>query len=118
MLGSAPRQEGDRRWGLVHKQPVEMKLLDSLPELLKIHWLLDIAVHAPVIAADQILFFQGRSEDNHRDHLRAGVALDRAEHFQSVHFGQLQVQERSEEHTSELQSLAYLVCRLLLEKKK
>src|SRR2546423_5095407 len=25
---------------------------------------------------------------------------------------------RSEEHTSELQSLAYLVCRLLLEKKK
>src|SRR2546425_7170612 len=27
-------------------------------------------------------------------------------------------QDRSEEHTSELQSLAYLVCRLLLEKKK
>src|SRR2546425_8776780 len=30
-----------------------------------------------------------------------------------IHFGL-----RSEEHTSELQSLAYLVCRLLLEKKK
>src|SRR5687767_15307894 len=29
-----------------------------------------------------------------------------------------QLQGRSEEHTSELQSLAYLVCRLLLEKKK
>src|SRR2546425_9667792 len=28
------------------------------------------------------------------------------------------VGHRSEEHTSELQSLAYLVCRLLLEKKK
>src|SRR5437762_7898283 len=28
------------------------------------------------------------------------------------------VQERSEEHTSELQSPMYLVCRLLLEKKK
>src|SRR2546425_6034888 len=28
------------------------------------------------------------------------------------------VKVRSEEHTSELQSLAYLVCRLLLEKKK
>src|SRR2546425_2165667 len=28
------------------------------------------------------------------------------------------VENRSEEHTSELQSLAYLVCRLLLEKKK
>src|SRR2546425_3523124 len=32
----------------------------------------------------------------------------------SYHRGQV----RSEEHTSELQSLAYLVCRLLLEKKK
>src|SRR2546425_5610643 len=30
----------------------------------------------------------------------------------------LRTLERSEEHTSELQSLAYLVCRLLLEKKK
>src|SRR2546425_2286735 len=30
----------------------------------------------------------------------------------------LEVSLRSEEHTSELQSLAYLVCRLLLEKKK
>src|SRR2546425_4927117 len=30
----------------------------------------------------------------------------------------LALQARSEEHTSELQSLAYLVCRLLLEKKK
>src|SRR2546425_8442852 len=28
------------------------------------------------------------------------------------------LRSRSEEHTSELQSLAYLVCRLLLEKKK
>src|SRR5687767_15586434 len=28
------------------------------------------------------------------------------------------LETRSEEHTSELQSLAYLVCRLLLEKKK
>src|SRR2546425_12705186 len=32
--------------------------------------------------------------------------------------GHVTVFERSEEHTSELQSLAYLVCRLLLEKKK
>src|SRR3989441_8737313 len=35
-----------------------------------------------------------------------------------VQFGPLFGHERSEEHTSELQSLAYLVCRLLLEKKK
>src|SRR2546425_7373629 len=32
--------------------------------------------------------------------------------------GELREPQRSEEHTSELQSLAYLVCRLLLEKKK
>src|SRR5687767_16032272 len=31
--------------------------------------------------------------------------------------GKREAAERSEEHTSELQSLAYLVCRLLLEKK-
>src|SRR2546425_1710150 len=36
-------------------------------------------------------------------------------HLHSDHVGGL---TRSEEHTSELQSLAYLVCRLLLEKKK
>src|SRR5687767_16020141 len=32
--------------------------------------------------------------------------------------GEIAPDRRSEEHTSELQSLAYLVCRLLLEKKK
>src|SRR2546425_2545106 len=37
---------------------------------------------------------------------------DRSRHLQRE-----SVFERSEEHTSELQSLAYLVCRLLLEKK-
>src|SRR2546425_8434615 len=36
----------------------------------------------------------------------------------TVAFGKALGATRSEEHTSELQSLAYLVCRLLLEKKK
>src|SRR5687767_15448353 len=35
-----------------------------------------------------------------------------------LHFDLCAPLRRSEEHTSELQSLAYLVCRLLLEKKK
>src|SRR5205823_12357360 len=35
-----------------------------------------------------------------------------------VHRRRREADLRSEEHTSELQSLAYLVCRLLLEKKK
>src|SRR3712207_7660729 len=34
------------------------------------------------------------------------------------HHGELRLPGRSEEHTSELQSRQYLVCRLLLEKKK
>src|SRR2546425_9779348 len=38
--------------------------------------------------------------------------VDRIKH------GRREISLRSEEHTSELQSLAYLVCRLLLEKKK
>src|SRR5712672_4676418 len=46
-------------------------------------------------------------------------ALDvRARPLWSRWAGWLRSRVRSEEHTSELQSLAYLVCRLLLEKKK
>src|SRR5205823_12304364 len=44
-------------------------------------------------------------------HEQGPPAADRAAH-------RLRRPARSEEHTSELQSLAYLVCRLLLEKKK
>src|SRR2546425_5523596 len=54
-----------------------------------------------------------RRERRHHPHLRVGG--------QSRHCagpGAKQAPARSEEHTSELQSLAYLVCRLLLEKKK
>src|SRR2546425_6678117 len=52
---------------------------------------------------------------------------DRAQRRRQVHRfqgavrpapGAARARLRSEEHTSELQSLAYLVCRLLLEKKK
>src|SRR3712207_8782765 len=42
----------------------------------------------------------------------------RVRHRQNALRRQLQRQARSEEHTSELQSRQYLVCRLLLEKKK
>src|SRR5687767_15492697 len=45
----------------------------------------------------------------------------RAELLATAHVSQTRASpwhDRSEEHTSELQSLAYLVCRLLLEKKK
>src|SRR5947209_17204315 len=38
--------------------------------------------------------------------------------YSHVSFGSSQTKRRSEEHTSELQSRQYLVCRLLLEKKQ
>src|SRR2546429_6530661 len=38
--------------------------------------------------------------------------------FKLEHAGGMPLAERSEEHTSELQSRLHLVCRLLLEKKK
>src|SRR5947199_5039255 len=51
-----------------------------------------------------------------------GVAYDVQQQAEHRHRGQRPetevVHHRSEEHTSELQSLRHLVCRLLLEKKK
>src|SRR2546425_7560222 len=45
-------------------------------------------------------------------------SLDTAPRIEPKVAAELRKMLRSEEHTSELQSLAYLVCRLLLEKKK
>src|SRR2546425_6368328 len=46
------------------------------------------------------------------------MPLENLPTFLSIHSSIFTSATRSEEHTSELQSLAYLVCRLLLEKKK
>src|SRR3712207_6996072 len=47
------------------------------------------------------------------------VLYDNANYLvQQGHLGEIRHIRRSEEHTSELQSRQYLVCRLLLEKKK
>src|SRR3712207_7120162 len=67
------------------------------------------------------LLVEGRQGvDGGRGAVAGGVERD---HVQAVQPGphvrpQPVVGERSEEHTSELQSRQYLVCRLLLEKKK
>src|SRR5205823_9666122 len=50
------------------------------------------------------------------DQLRSAVLNALASAGQTMLGSMLENGERSEEHTSELQSLAYLVCRLLLEK--
>src|SRR5205823_13989510 len=64
----------------------------------------------PVLDVDQHgAARRGRIVDVHREHVDARLPL-----YQGLRGSRA----RSEEHTSELQSLAYLVCRLLLEKKK
>src|SRR3712207_7474743 len=68
------------------------------------------AVH---LAGEDQGFGQDFPDQRHgREHvsgLHLGVGVGRDDH---------EVRVRSEEHTSELQSRQYLVCRLLLEKKK
>src|SRR2546425_5362262 len=66
---------------------------------------------------------QGRrmSETGARSTVRLTTAQAIVKYLQVQHSerdGETRRLVRSEEHTSELQSLAYLVCRLLLEKKK
>src|SRR5687767_15476822 len=58
------------------------------------------------------LFRSSRAHPHH--HPRRKRRLENHRHRRRAQSGLA----RSEEHTSELQSLAYLVCRLLLEKKK
>src|SRR3989441_8184368 len=56
-----------------------------------------------------------------RQRLHSALGYRSPEEFEQQAAGQAESRSatmRSEEHTSELQSLAYLVCRLLLEKKK
>src|SRR3712207_9492889 len=68
----------------------------------------------------------GRAEARARRALAEGATgppgVHAASHAESVARGRTPVRHergwRSEEHTSELQSRQYLVCRLLLEKKK
>src|SRR5437899_8793186 len=71
------------------------------------------------------LFRSRLSQSGDVDHPRQPPALqltppDFVEHLDEIRRRQLQSRRlaRSEEHTSELQSLRHLVCRLLLEKKK
>src|SRR5205823_6898420 len=79
-----------------------LSLHDALPILL-----LDLVLLDYLLGGDQLL-------------LRLAVRLGYLRHGDHLLPGPLafRLRQRSEEHTSELQSLAYLVCRLLLEKKK
>src|SRR2546422_8437238 len=70
--------------------------------------------------------FRSHRIDEHRLHFLVGAdhehrayrGVVRRAAFAAARVGMDHVVERSEEHTSELQSRLHLVCRLLLEKKK
>src|SRR5436305_6336152 len=68
----------------------------------------------PAGACDQLFLLRRRGVA--RDHGVARRAQARGE--DRPHVEQLRPADRSEEHTSELQTRPHLVCRLLLEKKK
>src|SRR2546423_12029980 len=70
---------------------------------LSLHDALPIFLRARAVSAVRAAVFAHQEDPEEHELAAAGLPI-----------GQL----RSEEHTSELQSLAYLVCRLLLEKKK
>src|SRR2546425_3658141 len=61
--------------------------------------------------------FRSRKNRTRRG-LQPGRTVVRAHQLEPTGVDRRVHRARSEEHTSELQSLAYLVCRLLLEKKK
>src|SRR2546429_4120768 len=67
------------------------------------------------------LFRSALGETSCRDHLRLPCSRRLAVQVRAQDAGEVQDhhrhQQRSEEHTSELQSRLHLVCRLLLEKK-
>src|SRR2546425_9086970 len=75
-----------------------------------------VEVHKTVGETD-IYLFAGITGDFARNHVDEEF-MRRTRYGRRIAHGALLVGYRSEEHTSELQSLAYLVCRLLLEKKK
>src|SRR2546425_7057253 len=70
--------------------------------------------------ADTLLFDYGMLPKDPPQYPMKAPPVDRVfvTHAHLDHSGMVPWLCRSEEHTSELQSLAYLVCRLLLEKKK
>src|SRR3989441_6707548 len=67
-------------------------------------------------AFDQVISFAG--EKIKTEDVEKALGIAGADVLARVINGIAENEPRSEEHTSELQSLAYLVCRLLLEKKK
>src|SRR2546425_9451524 len=69
--------------------------------------------HALIVSEEGVFFIEDLGSTNGTFVNDAKIQKEKLKNSDCIIVG-----KRSEEHTSELQSLAYLVCRLLLEKKK
>src|SRR2546425_2730813 len=99
--------------GAIISPPVLGAAAFLIAEFLKISYL-DVILMATIPTCLYYLALFAMVEIRVRQFRMKGVTFDRVESAWSLS----KKYWRSEEHTSELQSLAYLVCRLLLEKKK
>src|SRR5712672_2950037 len=127
---ASPCVQSDSIKGLAQSiaKPAYHRLLTAEPALrravptLIIAFLITICIGAFVQVIDQSR--QKRASMKRDVSALADLLAERLDHIGVIRpdrpasIERLQRLLRSEEHTSELQSLAYLVCRLLLEKKK
>src|SRR5690625_6004297 len=67
---------------------------------------------------DTIIYAGTETHIWYKNHLEAVYCVGGRGEIETLSDGKVYPIERSEEHTSELQSRGHLVCRLLLEKKK
>src|SRR5438445_8588041 len=100
----------------VERGASDFHLKAGAPPILRIHGRLIPQGDFGVITADDMDGLARRMlAERWYNQLRDGKEIDSA--YSIPNFGRFRVNMRSEEHTSELQSRQYLVCRLLLEKK-
>src|SRR5205823_7891790 len=107
------------RRGELSAAPRRLELQRARASLLEI-WLLSAAGRlSGSQPATSVVCRRSRCDRRSLRYGLEGVLQGRLRHAKpGSRLGRRSIVTRSEEHTSELQSLAYLVCRLLLEKKK
>lgn len=78
---------------LVDRQPVQDRGFHCVPEFVEVHRLLDVAVRAKFVAADQVALFVLRTQDDHRNEHGPVIVLELFENLNSVYLRQLQIKQ-------------------------
>src|ERR1700726_3815109 len=85
--------KGGWGWRLIHHEPEQAGLLHGLAKLLKIHWLLNIAIHPQLVTSNEILFLPGSGENRDWDGFRSEIALQLFQHLKTVNLRQFEIQK-------------------------